>query len=155
MRRPVLLDTQLTALLTVGATSPSIIPRHKNLTAYDEDSYELFALLLGAYPRLLLVPNTVSEASNLLRRHREPERSMIMATFKGLIDDHREFYVESRAAVARPEYARLCITDSEILELSNYDCTLLTAYLKLYIAVAILDLPATNFNHERENFGLL
>lgn len=155
MTRSVLLDTQLMVLLAVGLTSASIIAKHKNLTEFTSDDFELLVFLLGREPRLILLPNTVSEAANLLRHHRDPERRAIMETFARLIVGHREYYIESRVVAARKEYHRLGITDAAILQCGAPDREILTADAGLYIAATQLGMRATNFNHKREEFGVV
>lgn len=80
-----ILDTQLLVLLVVGLTSPKIISKHKNLTAFDESDYELLRAMLGTDPNIVLLPNIVTESSNLLRQHRDSERTRIMTIFQELI----------------------------------------------------------------------
>ena len=153
--KPILLDTQLIVLLVVGLASKMIIRKHKNLTAFSEDDYELLILLLGEDPELMLLPNTVSEASNLLRQHRNPERTAILSTFRRLIETHRERYVTSRRAASLPEYERLGVTDSAIIACSSNRARLLTADLDLFLAAQGRGIDAVNFNHRREEFGLV
>lgn len=155
MRKVVLLDTQLIVLLVVGLTATEIIGKHKNLTAYGEDDFELLLLLLGAKPRLAFLPNTLSEASNLLRQHRDPERSRILATFRELIETHREHYVRSREAVALPGYDRLGLADCAIITGCRSRWRLLTADLDLFLVAQRSGIEAANFHHSREEFGLL
>lgn len=155
MTRPILLDTQLIVLLVVGLTSRTIIAKHKNLTAFSEDDFDLLLLHLGNEPRIVLLPNTVSEAASLLRQHRNPERSAILATFKQLIDRNHELYVTSRKAASRLEYGRLGVTDSAIIACCTNGLRLLTSDLDLFVAAQGAGIDAMNFNHEREGFGLV
>ena len=155
MTRAVLLDTQLMVLLAVGLTSAGIIAKHKNLTEFTRDDFDLLLFLLGRDTPLILLPNTVSEAANLLRHHRDPERRAIMETFARLIAAHREVYIASTIVAARREYHRLGITDSAILQCCASDREILTADAGLYIAAMQLGMPETNFNHKREEFGLV
>src|SRR4051794_39538240 len=97
-------------------TSTQIIQKHKNLTAFTIDDFELLSLLIGTEPELILLPNTVSEAANLLRQHRNPERTRIMQVFAALIDQHRERYLESALVAEMKHYLRLGITDAAILK---------------------------------------
>lgn len=134
MRTPIVLDTQLMVLLTVGATSTGIIAKHKNLTEFTADDFDLLVHLLGSDPELIMIPNIVSEASNLLRFHRDPERRAIMNTFSELIVRNQEFYVASSKIVKRAEYNRLGVTDTAIIELCTSHFEILTADLDLYVS---------------------
>lgn len=151
MTRSVLLDTQLMVLLAVGLTSARIIAKHKNLTEFTRDDFDLLLFLLGHEPRLILLPNTVPEAANLFRHHRDPERKAIMETFARL----REYYIASAVVATRREYHRLGITDAAILRCGAPDREILTADAGLYIAATHLGMRATNFNHKREEFGVV
>ncbi|MCJ2060953.1 hypothetical protein MKL09_31090 [Methylobacterium sp. J-048] len=155
MTRSILLDTQLMVFLAVGLTLAGIIAKHKNLTEFTSDDFDLLVHLLGHDCRLILLPNTVSEAANLLRHHKNPERRAIMETFRSLIAGNREYYIESAIVAARDEYHRLGITDSAILQCGSPDREILTADAGLYVAAMQLGMHATNFNHKREEFGLV
>ncbi|WP_407519999.1 PIN domain-containing protein [Methylobacterium oryzisoli] len=155
MRRPIILDTQLMVLLVVGMTSIHIIPKHKNLTAFTIDDFELLSLLIGAEAELILLPNTVSEAANLLRQHKNPERTRIMQVFAELINQHEERYFESALVVKMKNYLRLGITDAAILKCCDGQCEILTADVELYVAAANEGMRVVNFNHKREDFGLI
>lgn len=153
--RPIILDTQLMVLLAVGITSTGIILKHKNLTAYTRDDFDLLVSVLGEDPKLVLLPNTVSEAANLLRQHRNPERRAILETFRHIIERHEERYVASVSAARAAEYHRLGIADSAILECETPATNILTADAELYVAAASRGLIVTNFNHLREADGIL
>ncbi|MCJ2064454.1 hypothetical protein MKK63_17275 [Methylobacterium sp. J-088] len=142
-------------LLAVGLTSAGIIAKHKNLTEFTRDDFDLLLFLLGRDARLILLPNTVSEAANLLRHHRGPERKAIMETYARLITANREYYIASTVVTARKEYYRLGIADAAILQCGAPDREILTADAGLYIAAMQLGMHATNFNHKREEFGLV
>lgn len=155
MTRSVLLDTQLMVLLAVGLTSAGINAKHKNLTEFTRDDFDLLLFLLGRDARLILLPNTVSEAANLLRHHRDPKRRAIMETFAHLIAANREYHIASPVVAARKEYHRLGITDATILQGGAPDREILTADAGLYIAAMQLGMRATNFNHKRKEFGVV
>lgn len=142
-------------LLTVGATSVDIISKHKDLTEFTSDDFNLLLILIGDDPSFILLPNIVSEAANLLRHHRDPEKRAIMATFLTLIRQNEERYIESSIVVERKEFGRLGITDTAILELCTSGYEILTADAGLHIAAIDQGIHATNFNHKREEFRLL
>lgn len=151
----IILDTQLIVLLAVGVTSADIIPKHKNLTEFTCEDFALLLMLLGPDPDLLLLPNTVSEAANLLRHHREPERGRIMEKFREIVGRNPERYIHSRLVTQQPEYLRLGVTDAAILGIFMPGEEILTADAALYIAAMRRGLSATNFHHKREEFGIV
>ena len=148
-----LLDAQLLVLLAVGATSPRLIEKHKNTHQFDVDDFDLLEVLLGAQA-VRLLPNVVTEASNLLRQHRPPERDVISLTLEKLVDASDEVYVASGAACGQAEYIRLGSTDAALI-LCAKDDTLLTADAQLYLCAGFRGVQAINFNHERERYGLV
>ncbi len=147
-----LLDAQLLVPLAAGATSPRPIEKHKNTHQCDVDDFDLLEVLLGAQA-VRLLPNVVTEASNLLRQHRRPERDVISLTLKKLVDASDEAYVASGAAREQADYIRLGLTDAALI-LCAKDDTLLTADAQLYL-YAGRGVQAINFNHERERYGLV
>lgn len=155
MSRAIILDTQLIVLLAVGRTSREIIKKHKNLTEFEVRDFDLLVRLLGSKPKLVLLPNTVSESANLLRQHREPERGSIMDTFKAVVHTHEERYIASKMATTRKEYKRLGVADAAILECCTDQNEILTADADLHVTASALGLRSTNFNHKRHEFGLL
>jgi hypothetical protein len=155
MREPLILDTQLMVLLAVGVTSPRIIKKHKKLSSFTEDDFELLLLLIGADPELLLLPNIVAEAANLLRQHADPEKAAIMGNFASLVAQNKERYIESMLVVRQGEYRKLGVTDTAILEACEASGGILTADAGLHDAALRRGLRSTNFNHKREEFGIL
>jgi hypothetical protein len=111
-----------------------------------EDFDFLIRLLIAA--EVVLTPNTLTEASNLLRQIDEPARSEIGLVFQVYIRRARECYVESSNAIKRKEFIRLGLTDAALLQLE--DVVILTADLDLYLAACRDRRPALNFFHLKE-----
>ena len=68
------LDANLFVLLVVGSVGRDLIEKHRRLRAYSAEDYEILIDLLDRVERVLVTPNTLTETSNLLAQHREPER---------------------------------------------------------------------------------
>ena len=147
------LDTQLLVLLAVGATSPRLIEKHKNTHQFDQDDYDLLQILLGR-AQVRLLPNVVTEASNLLRQHKPPERHAICATLHRLVNASQETYISSSTACEHVDYVRLGLTDAALI-IGAKDDVLLTADARLCLTAELRGVRAINFNHERERFGLV
>jgi hypothetical protein len=65
-----------------------------------------------------------------------------------------EIHLPCTAALARPEFLRLGLTDAGILAAQRDDVGLVTADLDLYLASVAAGLDAINFTHERaRRFG--
>src|SRR5277367_1480899 len=103
----ILLDAQLVVLLAVGATSRAYIRRHKRLDTYEVGDFDALIQIIAPPTRLILIPNVLSEASNLLANVGDPIRTQIFTVFRGLVERAAEIYVPSRVAVALPAFTRL------------------------------------------------
>lgn len=89
------LDANLLVLLVVGSQSRNLISRHRRLQHYSAEDYDILLELLQGADQLFVTPNTLTEASNLIRQHGEPERSFLMRRLQYLIHGSREIVVAS------------------------------------------------------------
>ena len=128
MRKPVAIDANLLILLIVGMTSRKYIAKHKRCKIFEPDDFDLPIHLLSAAD-VILTPNTLTEASNLLRQIDEPARTEIGSVFNAYIHRGRERYVESTSATTRTEFIRLGLNDAALMKLE--DVIILTTDLDL------------------------
>ncbi len=128
------IDANLLVLLIVGSVDVRIIARHRRLGDYTATDYCNLLALLGRVNRILVTPNTLTEASNLLRQHREPERSRLMAQLCHLIEESEEVVIASARAAAHPAFPRLGLTDAALLEAISPQTPLLTVDRNLYLS---------------------
>lgn len=156
MERFLLLDSNLPILLSVGLADRGYVARHRRLRAYDSIDFDLLAGLIARSKGFLLSPNVVTEASNLIRQAAEPIRSAAARMLAKIVGQGDERLVPSKVAVQNPEYLRLGVADTVLLEIASVGVTLLTADLQLYLAACRSGLKALNFNHlrnERTDFN--
>ena len=100
---------------------------------------------------MFVTPNTLTEASNLLAQHGEPERSRIFGVLQTLIETTEEKAVESRAATRNSHFKRLGLTDAALLEVVSASNPLVTVDLDLYLAASEKEAGAAyNFTHYRD-----
>lgn len=145
----VFLDANLLVLLVVGNTGRDRIARHRRTKNFTGEDYDLLVRLLSD-TRTLVTPHTLTEASNLLAQHREPERTRLLAALRSLIEQSDEERVGSPAAARNREFLRLGLTDAVLLEAASVDKPLLTADLELSVAAsARSDGSAHNFHDYR------
>ena len=98
--------------------------------------------------QILVTPNTLTEASNLLAQHGEPERSRFFEVLRILIEEHEEIVVTSQAASRNIEFKRLGLTDAALLEVISNSNPLITVDLDLYLAAINKEgESAFNFRH--------
>lgn len=153
MTRPiVIIDSNLLLLFIVGTTNRNLITRHRRLKAFSLEDFDLLCQLIGSSLHILVTPNTLTETSNLLGYIDEPARSQLFETFRFLIQNTSEEYVNSQIASNTREFQRLGLTDSGLLEITGKSCAILTTDLKLYLAALSRGLSAVNFNHLREAY---
>ena len=80
----------------------------------------------------MVTPNTLTETSNLLSQHREPERSRLLRRLRAVIQDSREITVASAVAADNPAFARLGLADAALLEVATADTPVVTMDFNLY-----------------------
>jgi hypothetical protein len=158
---PVALDSNLLLLLVVGLTSREYIAKHKRLKAFSVSDFLLLQRLLGAHatlahmPNIVITPNTLTEASNLLDHISDPIKTELFVTLKNLVDDIDEDYLTSRDGAKHPDYLSLGLTDAILLELGLRPCLLLTTDWDLCGAAKKRGVLAENWNHIREAHGIV
>lgn len=89
------IDTSLLVLLVVGSAGKELIEKHRRLRDYSAEDYEILIKLLGRVERVYVTPNTITETSNLLAQHGEPERSRFFDRLRFIIHESEEIVVAS------------------------------------------------------------
>ncbi len=144
------IDANLLVLLVVGNTDKALISKHRRLRGYSVEDYDTLINILSQAELIFITPNTLTEASNLLAQHGDPERSLIFDTFRDLIHDNIEVVIRSRVASSRSEFNMLGLTDSVLLEVVSEETPLITVDMDLYLAAVQEGWNAAlNFNHLR------
>ena len=139
----ILLDTNLLVLLVVGATNPSRVLRHRRTQRYSLEDLELLELFIQLNgDSLVLCPNVVTEASNLLSPDQTGE---LAATLRAVVAGADERSVTSANAMTRSEYLWLGVADAVLLTLCQEDAVLLTDDGPLHSAALKAGLPAQHF----------
>lgn len=141
-------DASLLVLLVVGTTDRSLIAKHKRLNEFDDKAYDLLTELVAQASCVYVTPNTLTEASNLIGHHREPERSQCYDTLGRFIEESNEVVVESTTAARNRYFQKLGLSDAALLEVVSPERPLLTVDLDLYLAaLATGKVSAVNFRH--------
>lgn len=146
----ILLDTNLLVLLVIGLTDRELILRHKRTRTFEPADYDLLVEVLASFDTVVVTPHVLAEASNLLSQIGEPTLSVLRTTFAKLVEMQEEVYVAGKDGVRRPEFLRLGLTDTAILELADADLALLMTDVGLYLEAAKSNPLAENFNHLRQ-----
>ncbi len=145
------IDANLLVLLVVGSVGRDLIAKHRRLKEYTAEDYDTLVDVIDRVERVYVTPNTLTETSNLLAQHGEPERSFLFEKLRILIQGSEEVVVASAQASGNSAFARLGLTDAALLEAITAETPLLTVDLDLYLtALAQGDEVAVNFTHLRD-----
>ena len=149
------IDANLLVLFVAGRVDKDIIHRHRRLRDdYATDDYDLLLELFNAVDHLFVMPNTLTEASNLLAQHGEPERSRLLAGLRVVIEENEEVVVASGDAAATHTFIGHGLTDAALLRAVSEETPLLTTDGPLYReALASGREIAVNFEAVREWAG--
>ena len=143
-------DTNLLVLFVTGNVDEEIIGKHRRLREYTRNDYAALIREIDQYNRILVTPNTLTETSNLLAQHGEPERSRLLERLRVLIHGTEEIIVASTEASDDDAFHRLGLTDSALIQLASQDTPLLTVDFDLYYAILQRrENAVVNFTHLR------
>lgn len=148
--RSVALDANLLVLLVVGLVDRKLVSKHKRTRSFDPEDFDLLREILGRYEEIVITPNVMTEACNLISFATEPTLTNTRRQFALLADALREVYYKSAAVVRHPKFLRLGLSDSALLGLVEERVPLLTCDLGLYLAAAESNRDVVNFNHLRQ-----
>ena len=144
------IDANLLLLLVVGSVSRDAIARHRRLRAFTQDDYGILIHQIDQVERVLVTPNTLTETSNLLGFHAEPERSRFFERLRFIIEETEEIVVASNNASSNNAFTRLGLTDAALLEVATEETPIITVDLDLYLAASSSNPgSAINFTHLR------
>lgn len=148
----VLIDTNLAILLCVGLSGSENIGRHKRLSDFDSNDYDLLSDLLSSASSLVFSPYVLSETSNLVRQIANPLKHRLSEILKALILKGGEIQTQCAKIVEDSHYLRLGLTDAALLSVlqARPDALLLTVDLDLYLAAASRGHSTINFSHVRD-----
>ena len=150
MPNALFIDANLIVLLVVGQAGRDLIAKHRRTRRFTVEDYDRLIQAISRVDELRVTPNTLTEASNLLGQHGEPQRSRLLLKLRELIERSPETVVASADAARRGAFPRLGLTDAALLEIVSADAPLLTVDLDLYVAaLASGEEAAINFNHWR------
>ena len=144
------IDANLLVLLIVGGVGRDLIKKHRRLKGYTSGDYDTLTRVLSPVDRVFVTPNILTEASNLLAQHGDPERSRFFDRLRYVIQESEEIVVASVDAARNVEFGRLGLTDAALLEVITRETPLLTVDLPLYLAALQKNQRAAfNFSHLR------
>lgn len=142
------IDANLLLLLIVGGVGRDLIVKHRRLRRFAVEDFDRLINLLHPVEQVFVTPNTLTETSNLLGQHGEPERSRFFDSLRFIIQESKEVVVASTVASRNNAFKRLGLTDAALLEAITAETPLVTVDLDLYLAaLAKGQDTAVNFTH--------
>ena len=146
--RRILIDANLLVLFVVGRTGRQLIGKHRRLREFSADDYDRLIRMISRFNQVVVTPNTLTETSNLLALHNDPERSRFLDTLRFVVENSEEVTVASVDACRHGAFRRLGLTDAVLLEIVSADTPLITVDLDLYVAASKKQPnAAVNFRH--------
>lgn len=115
------IDSNLLVLYIAGRVDVGIIDKHKNLKQFQKSDHELLERHLSTFDGIMVTPNVLTETSNLLGYHGEPERTRLFQYLREVISNSTELLVESVAASATEAFPRFGLCDSVMLTIASPD----------------------------------
>ena len=145
-----IIDANMLLVFIVGSINPNLLGVAKRVKEYRPSDFDVLSTYLGCFTEIILLPNTVSEVSNLLDHLKGDRRQDCMVFLAGLASTGSEKYIASSIAALQPEYMALGMTDSAILCALEKDTYLLTADNELYLAAICRSQEAQHFGDLRD-----
>jgi hypothetical protein len=139
------LDSNLLLLFCVGMVSKKYIEQHKCLQMFTAADFDSLTELLYYVNEIVLAPNTLTEICNLAKRIHHGAHQEIMLMIQGMIGKFPEVYTTSASAACRPEFSRLELTDTVLLELGTQNVHIVTVDGELLNAAYSRQLPCLDF----------
>lgn len=130
------IDANLLILLAVGDEDPRLIPRHSRLDDYTASDYNVLLDFLRRGRRVLVTQNSLTEASNLLALHGEPQRTQFLRRLRAIILRSEEVVVSSDTASANSAFETYGLTDAALFEVAKPETPVITMDAPLYRAIA-------------------
>lgn len=127
------IDSNLLVLLAVGSVDRSQVGRHRRARSFVPEDYARLMAIVAALERVLVTPNTLTEASNLLESRSDPR---FLAALRFIVAESEEIVVASADATRNDAFLRLGLTDAVLLEAVSKTRPLFTADRNLYHAAA-------------------
>lgn len=134
------IDSNLLVLLVVGSVDRELIAKHRRTRRFTPEDYDRLLTL----NRVFVTPNTLTEASNLLKS----QDTRFQDGLRILIEESEEIVVASVTAVRHGAFSRLGLTDAALLGIISTERPLITVDLDLFnAALATGEAVAFNFTH--------
>lgn len=137
-------------LFVIGSVDPKLLGVAKRVKEYRPSDYDLVYTYLNLFSEVVLLPNIISEASNLLDHLKGGRREHCMECLAQLVKGGSERCVASISTVEQPEHMALGVADAAVLCALEGDTYLLMADRELYLGALYRGREARCFQDLRE-----
>ena len=144
------IDANLLVLLVVGSVERRLVGIHRRTRRFTPEDYDRLLKVIDTLECVLVTPNTLTEASNLLESRRDRR---FLDRLRLVIESSEEIVVASAEAAHNAAFPRLGLTDAALLEAVSEKRPLITTDLDLFHAASSKgENTAFNFTYI-QNFG--
>lgn len=143
--RSITLDCNVLLLLVIGSFEKNLIEKFKRTSMFSAADYDLLTDLIKD-SRIIVTPNVLTEASNLLESFKSSENLQRLEPLKRFISEINEQYLSSLELSCNNCFLKFGLSDSSIYELSKNDVVAITVDSELYSYLLNKDCPVINFS---------
>lgn len=147
------LDCNILLLLIIGSIDKKHIGLFKRTQMFSEEDYD-YLLQLIMQSQIILTPNVITEASNLLESYDYGREKLGLILLKNICEKFPESYEQSKILANNTAFLKYGLSDSSIANLCKVGAIAITIDLNLYGFLVGNNFKAINFNHVRSLYLL-
>ncbi len=149
--RAVFLDSNLLVLFLIGSVNRDRIANFKRTQNFTVEDFEVLNYMVNWFGgRLVATPHVLSQVSDLTTLHGS-EGEEVRDFFRTTVQMIDERYDAAVKLVDHPAFSRFGLGDSSVAAVCERDILVVTADVRLQLALATAGLDAINFNHVRRS----
>lgn len=145
-KKLITLDCNVLLLFIIGSVDKKHISKFKRTSMFNETHYEILIKLISN-SQILLTPNVVTEASNLLESYSFEKQKIGLQFLKNICKKIPESYEQSSKLVDLEIFKDYGLSDSSVFNLCKVGAIAITVDFNLYISLMSNNLKVINFNH--------
>lgn len=149
----VTLDCNVLLLLVIGSVNKSHISLFKRTQMFTEKDYDSLVELING-SQIILTPNVVTEASNLLESYKYEKENIGLIFLKNICENIPETYESSKLLTNNNAFLKFGLSDTSLANLCKVGAITITVDLSLYGYLIGNNYKAINFNHVRSLYIL-
>lgn len=144
-----IIDTNILLLYVVGRHDRKLVLEFKRTKKYDLNDYALVHKILSFFSNIIVLPNILTEVSNLLNQIGSPKREAILSSMTGHFTIWKESFIPSLDASRWKYYTQFGLTDSAIALLAEKKYLVITDDIRFSSLLQGQNIDVVNVNHLR------